>query len=372
MRIVDTVKYSPEAREAGERYGINPFRVPVTEESAQANNEIFLGLVFSSGGEEFVIPQFDRGLPVEYELTRSIRVVSRAKRKKVGVLQTGASLFGGFDFQRRANTNEWSIVRDAISGIRNDLPVEMKEPLQRRFDPNDLPIDSLVLSSTRLSPAELTLLADPDITRELRAVGGVAQVNLVGGVNREISVDLRPEDLAAAGVSVAQVVAAVEAQNLAAPVGGPDHAASDAFPLWLTIPWENKRMLYRHSLRLAVLSLLSLSPALPLRADPVSAFGGIVAFNRPLDAAAAEAASAIFTEVRPPPAYGTIGSSTPWNAMTGTGAPVQGWLYSTPAMGAIAVMRSGSRHASSDDIWAPFDSKYPGRAFLAARKRVGS
>ena len=112
VRIVDTVKYSPEAREARERYGINPFRVPASEESAQANNEIFLGLVFSSGGEEFVIPQFDRGLPVEYELTRSIRVVSRAKRKKVGILQTGASLFGGFDFQRRANTSEWSIVSE--------------------------------------------------------------------------------------------------------------------------------------------------------------------------------------------------------------------------------------------------------------------
>jgi ABC-2 type transport system permease protein len=112
VRIVETVKYSPEAREARERYGINPFRVPVTEESAQANNEIFLGLVFSSGGEEFVIPQFDRGLPVEYELTRSIRVVSRAKRKKVGILQTGASVFGGFDFQRRANTNEWPIVAE--------------------------------------------------------------------------------------------------------------------------------------------------------------------------------------------------------------------------------------------------------------------
>lgn len=112
VRIVETVKYSAEAREARERYGINPFRVSLTEESGEVNNEIFLGLVFSSGGEEFVIPQFDRGLPVEYELTRSIRVVSRAKRKKVGVLQTSANLFGGFDFQRRANTNEWPIVSE--------------------------------------------------------------------------------------------------------------------------------------------------------------------------------------------------------------------------------------------------------------------
>jgi ABC-2 type transport system permease protein len=112
VRIVETLKYSPEAREARERYGIQPFRVPVTEESASSSNEIFLGLVFTSGGEEFVIPSFDRGLPVEYELMRSIRVVSRAARKKVGVLQTAARLFGGFDFQRRAQSNEWSLVAE--------------------------------------------------------------------------------------------------------------------------------------------------------------------------------------------------------------------------------------------------------------------
>ncbi|HET9209680.1 MAG TPA: efflux RND transporter permease subunit, partial [Thermoanaerobaculia bacterium] len=110
-------------------------------------------------------------------------------------------------------------VRDAISGIRNDLPTEMKEPVLRKFDPNDLPIVSLVLASDRLSTPELTLIADPGITRTLRGINGVAQVNVVGGVDREISVDVRPKDMAAAGVTVAQVVSAVEAQNLAAPVG---------------------------------------------------------------------------------------------------------------------------------------------------------
>ncbi|MEZ5353213.1 MAG: Gldg family protein [Bryobacteraceae bacterium] len=112
VRIVDTVKYSPEAREARERYGIQPFRVPATEESASSVNEIFLALVFACAGEEFVIPAFDRGLPVEYELMRSIRVVSKAERKKIGILQTGAKLFGGFDFERRAQSNEWSIVAE--------------------------------------------------------------------------------------------------------------------------------------------------------------------------------------------------------------------------------------------------------------------
>ena len=111
-KIIETVKYSPQAREAQERFGIKPFRVPAGEESARAVNEIFLGLAFTRGSEEFVIPFFDRGLPVEYELMRSIRVVSRATRKKIGILNTPAKLFGGLDFQSREQSQEWSIVSE--------------------------------------------------------------------------------------------------------------------------------------------------------------------------------------------------------------------------------------------------------------------
>src|SRR5438876_1169309 len=111
-RIIETVKYSPAAREAAERYNIRPYRLPVTEESGGGVNEIFLGLVFTRGSEEFVIPFFDRGLPAEYELVRSIRVVSRAQRKKVGILNTPAQLFGGFDFQTKRQSQEWSIVAE--------------------------------------------------------------------------------------------------------------------------------------------------------------------------------------------------------------------------------------------------------------------
>jgi ABC-2 type transport system permease protein len=111
-RVFDTIKYSAEAREALERYNIRPYRVPVTEESAGSANEIFLGLVFTCGSEEFVIPFFDRGLPVEYELMRSVRVVSRASRKKVGILDTPAKLFGSFDFQNRSQASDWSVVAE--------------------------------------------------------------------------------------------------------------------------------------------------------------------------------------------------------------------------------------------------------------------
>ncbi|MGI8496916.1 MAG: efflux RND transporter permease subunit [Gemmatimonadaceae bacterium] len=110
-------------------------------------------------------------------------------------------------------------IRDAISAVRGDLPQEIKEPIIRRFDPNDQPIVSLALSSTNLSQEQLTRLADPGMTRELKSLNGVADVRLAGSVERELTVQVRPRDLQAAGVGVAQVVQALQTQNLAAPVG---------------------------------------------------------------------------------------------------------------------------------------------------------
>jgi HAE1 family hydrophobic/amphiphilic exporter-1 len=110
-------------------------------------------------------------------------------------------------------------IRDAISGIRQDLPIEMKEPVLQRFDPADIPIVSITMNSQTMTPAQLTRLADPDITSKLKGIPGVAQVQLVGGVKREMTIQLKPEALQAAGISVGEVVGALQAQNLAAPVG---------------------------------------------------------------------------------------------------------------------------------------------------------
>src|SRR5256712_3951283 len=121
-----------------------------------------------------------------------------------------------FEKDLRQATQE---IRDELSKIRTRLPLEMKEPILTRFDPADLPIVSLTLSSPALAPPDLTRLADPDITRELRGIAGVAEVTVVGGVERELSVEIRRKALQASSVGVAQVVQALQQQNLAAPVG---------------------------------------------------------------------------------------------------------------------------------------------------------
>ncbi|RJS20248.1 AcrB/AcrD/AcrF family protein [Corallococcus sp. H22C18031201] len=123
-----------------------------------------------------------------------------------------------FDFSKDVQQASQDI-RDAISSKRADLPQEMKEPILTRFDPSQQPIMSLVLTSPSLDVPSLSRLADPLVVSELRSVAGVAQVTVVGGLDRELTVQVRPAALQAAGLSVAQIVAALQAQNLAAPVG---------------------------------------------------------------------------------------------------------------------------------------------------------
>src|SRR6476620_6676325 len=78
-------------------------------------------------------------------------------------------------------------VRDAISSVRAQLPQEILEPILQKFDPSTLPIVSLALTSTVLSPAQLTQLADQQIAGELRALAGVAQVNVGGGDSAQVN-----------------------------------------------------------------------------------------------------------------------------------------------------------------------------------------
>jgi len=110
-------------------------------------------------------------------------------------------------------------IRDGISQIRNDLPPEMEEPILTKFDPNDFPIVQLTLASKTLSGGDLTRVADPGLTRQLRGVTGVAEVRVVGGIEREMTIALKPQALQAAGIGVGEVVVALQTQNLAAPVG---------------------------------------------------------------------------------------------------------------------------------------------------------
>jgi HAE1 family hydrophobic/amphiphilic exporter-1 len=123
-----------------------------------------------------------------------------------------------FDFDKPVDQAAQD-VRDAISAERAQLPQEIIEPIIQRFDPTQQPIVSLALTSQTLDPAQLTVIADQIIGSDLRSISGVAQVTIAGADSATLNVTLDPQRLAASGVGVDQVVGALRAQNLAAPVG---------------------------------------------------------------------------------------------------------------------------------------------------------
>ena len=110
-------------------------------------------------------------------------------------------------------------VRNAIASVRYKLPVEMREPILQRVDPSAQPIMQLALSSNTLSHAAISRMAEDQLSDRFRGLPGVAVVNVNGSLKRELSVLLKSEKLREFDVSVTEVVAALRAQNSAAPVG---------------------------------------------------------------------------------------------------------------------------------------------------------
>ena len=110
--VQDTEPFTDAAREARETFGIQPRPVRNVSTARSEVEDVFLGVAFTCGAEEQVIGFFDVGLPAEYEIMRSIRVVAGTERKRVGVVATMANLFGGTNFQRNQFTPQWSVVAE--------------------------------------------------------------------------------------------------------------------------------------------------------------------------------------------------------------------------------------------------------------------
>ncbi|MEM8734386.1 MAG: Gldg family protein, partial [Planctomycetota bacterium] len=97
VQINDGIEpFGDEAQRAEKQYGIVPEVVRVRERGALKDQEVILGAAVRSGLSKVVIPFFESGIPVEYELVRSINTVSRPKRAKLGIVNTDANFMGGF------------------------------------------------------------------------------------------------------------------------------------------------------------------------------------------------------------------------------------------------------------------------------------
>jgi hydrophobic/amphiphilic exporter-1 (mainly G- bacteria), HAE1 family len=112
-------------------------------------------------------------------------------------------------------------VREKVAAIRNTLPREIIEPIINKFDPSAVPIISFAIlsKSGRMSLPQVRELVDDKIKVLIQQVDGVGAVDLIGGLEREIQVEVNLDVMNAQGISIAQVTQAIRGENLNLPAG---------------------------------------------------------------------------------------------------------------------------------------------------------
>lgn len=138
--------FSEEATLAEKTYGIEPRAIQTNDRGALKNEEIFMGAAFTCGLDKVVLPFVDKGIPVEYEVVRSITTVAQPERKKVGVLKTSAELFGGVSMQ--GSTPESMIIQE----LRKQYDVVEVDPTKPIKDEYDV---LLAVQPSSLDPVEM-------------------------------------------------------------------------------------------------------------------------------------------------------------------------------------------------------------------------
>ena len=110
-------------------------------------------------------------------------------------------------------------VRDAVSRIRSDLPGDMLDPVIAKMDLAGLPIITYTLSSNRMDEEALSWFVDNTVSKALFSVKGVGAVGRVGGVTRQIQVEIDPLRLLALKVTAADVSRQLRLMEQEAPGG---------------------------------------------------------------------------------------------------------------------------------------------------------
>ena len=110
-------------------------------------------------------------------------------------------------------------VREKIAIVKVGFRKEVKEPRISRFDPADRPIISFAVSSETRSARDVTTLSDQLIKKRIENVRGVGSVAIVGGIKREVQVQLRPQEMETLGIGIDQVINAIRNENQELPAG---------------------------------------------------------------------------------------------------------------------------------------------------------
>lgn len=96
-------------------------------------------------------------------------------------------------------------VRNAVSQVRSDLPADLRDPIVSKINLSGSPILTYTIQSPKMDEEALSWFVDYDIARAMLQVKGVGAVARVGGVTRQVEVELDPEKLLALNATATDI-----------------------------------------------------------------------------------------------------------------------------------------------------------------------
>ncbi|MBP2662337.1 MAG: mdtB [Firmicutes bacterium] len=152
--------------------------------------------------------------PIEDAVSSVAGIKTLSSVSREGVSQTTIEFELGTNAKMVAND-----VREKVAGVRRRLPDEIDEPVVQRYDITAQSILSLSLSSETRTRGEIRKIAEDIVKDQLQQVEGVAEVSIYGAALREIQILADPRKLEAYGISLQQLVDAVNNNNVNTPGG---------------------------------------------------------------------------------------------------------------------------------------------------------
>ncbi|MEB0113438.1 efflux RND transporter permease subunit [Variovorax sp. RTB1] len=141
---------------------------------------------------------------VARKLENSIATITGLKHITTKVQDGAATLIVEFRLEKPVQ-EAVDDVRSAVQRVRADLPADVRDPVVTKLDLAGQPVLAFTIASSKLDPEALSWFVDNDVTKKLLALPGVGAVNRVGGVTRQVNVDLDPAKLQALGASAADI-----------------------------------------------------------------------------------------------------------------------------------------------------------------------
>jgi len=158
---------------------------------------------------------------VENSVSREIEDALSTLEKLTDVRSTSIESFSIVFLQFEQDAKVELLLQDAqrkLDAIAAKLPEDADPPTISKFSADDFPIMSIGASST-LPGGEFYNLMEDRIKPQLASLTGVGEINLLGGQEKEVQVNVRKDQLEQYGISILQVVQAVQMSNLDFPTG---------------------------------------------------------------------------------------------------------------------------------------------------------